>query len=110
MSNSKILTVIAIAALASGLGANASAETVWQKNHPARAEINHRLAHQDQRIKKEVREGEITHAQAAALHRKDRHIRREERSLASQRGGHLTGQEAHALNHQENAVSAQIGR
>ncbi|HVN98763.1 MAG TPA: hypothetical protein VMT49_01875 [Steroidobacteraceae bacterium] len=90
--------------------ATASAETAWQKAHPRRAEVNHRLANQDRRIHNEVKEGELTHAQAGALHKEDRQIRQEERDMASQNGGHITKQEQRTLNQQENAVSKQIGK
>jgi hypothetical protein len=109
MFNRKVIAVLAVAAFTSGFSVAASAETAWQKAHPARAEINHRLAHQDQRIDKEVREGEISHRQALNLHRKDHQIRREERAVARRHHGHLTGAEARAINRQENAVSKQIG-
>jgi hypothetical protein len=105
------VTSLALFAVASaGLMTNASAETQWQKDHPRRTEVNARLNNQDKRLHNEVREGEITRTQASALHREDHQIRREERSMASQNGGHITKTEQRALNQQENAVSAQIGK
>src|ERR1035441_7347972 len=47
----------------------------------------------------------ITKAQAAKLHHQDHQIRKEERIMASQNGGHITKQEQRTLNQQENAVS-----
>lgn len=85
-------------------------DTAWQKNHPRREEVNNRLANQDKRIATERKEGEITKAQAASLHREDRQIRQEERVMASHNGGHITKAEKKALNQQENAVSKQIGK
>jgi len=82
----------------------------WNKDHPRRAQVNKRLNNQNKRINKEVKEGEITKTQAAALHKEDRQIRREERAMASQNGGHITKQEQKTLNQQENAVSKQIGK
>jgi hypothetical protein len=90
--------------------ATANAETAWQKAHPRRAEVNHRLANQNRRIHEERKEGELSAAQAAALHKDDRQIRQEERDMASQNGGHITKQEQRTLNQQENAVSKQIGK
>nr|WP_244207874.1 hypothetical protein [Paraburkholderia hospita] len=52
----------------------------------------------------------MSHIQAMRLHRDDHHIRRDERLMASQDGGHITRQEDRALNQQENRVSRQIGR
>ncbi len=85
-------------------------DTAWQKNHPRREQVNDRLAKQNQRIKTEVKQGEISQPQAAALHREDRQIRKEERAMASQNGGHITRQEQKTLNQQENQVSREIGK
>ena len=90
--------------------AMAAPDTTWQKSHPRREQVNQRLAHQNARIKTEVKEGDLTKGQAAALHKDDRQIRREERLMASQNGGHITKQEQKTLNQQENAVSQKIGK
>lgn len=98
------------ATLISVLTGTAFAETTWQKNHPRREEVNQRLANQDRRIHNEVKEGEMSHAQAARLHRDDRKIRQEERDMAAQNGGHITKPEQRVLNQQENAVSHKIAQ
>lgn len=85
-------------------------EGQFDKTHPRRAEVNQRLNNQDKRINKEVKEGEMSKAKATRLHKNDRHIRKEERAMASQNGGHITKQEQKTLNRQENAVSKQIGK
>jgi hypothetical protein len=106
----KFLPTLALAALFTVAGAtDALAETQWQKEHPRRTEVNSRLQNQDHRINKEVRDGQISHRQAAALHRDDHQIRHEERDMAHQDGGHITRQEQRTLNHQENHVSHEIG-
>ena len=87
-----------------------AADANWKKDHPRRAEVNSRLNNQNQRINKEVKSGEITKGQAVKLHKEDRQIRKEERAMASQNGGHITKQEQKTLNQQENAVSRQIGK
>jgi len=102
------IALLAGAALAVCTAANA--ETAWQKAHPRRAEVNARLAHQNARIHNEVKEGEMSKAKAAKLHRQDRQIRREERAMASQNGGHITKSEQKVLNQQENKVSKKIGQ
>jgi hypothetical protein len=79
------------------------------RTHPRRAEVNHRLANQDRRINKEVKEGDLTKAQGAALHKDDHQIRQEERDMASQDHGHITKLEQKTLNQQENQVSKKIG-
>lgn len=88
----------------------AAADTPWQAHHPRREEVNNRLHRQNLRIRDERREGELTGAKAAALRQDDRQIRREERLMASQDGGHLTRTDQRALNQQENGVSGAIGR
>ena len=100
----------AVAALALSFAGTASAQTNWDATHPRRVEVNHRLANQDRRIHKEVRDGEMSHAEAARLHRDDHQIRQEERDMASQNGSHITRREDYALNQQENHVSRQIGQ
>ena len=86
------------------------ADTAWQKAHPRREQVNARLANQNRRIHQEVKEGDLSKAQAASLHKDDRQIRSEERAMASQNGGHITKAEQKVLNQQENAVSKQIGQ
>jgi len=94
-----------------GVASNALAdETQWQKDHPRRTEVNKRLANQNQRIKQERKEGEITKGQAQKLHAEDHAIRQEERAMASTNGSHITKAEQKALNQQENQVSKQIGK
>ena len=104
-------TILFTAALMLGSMAASSfaAEDKFDKTHPRRAEVNHRLDNQDKRIHHEVKEGEMTKAKAARLHKEDHHIRKEERVMASQNGGHITKQEQKKLNRQENAVSKKIG-
>lgn len=107
---SKIAALALVVGLTGAMASTAMADTTWQKNHPRREQVNQRLAHQNARIKTEVKEGDLTKAQAAALHKDDRQIRTEERLMASQNGGHITKQEQKTLNQQENAVSKQIGK
>lgn len=104
-----IITAASLAVIA-GAASSASADTRWQNRHPRREQVNNRLANQNRRIHQEVKEGDLTHAQAAALHRDDRQIRREERLMATQDGGHITRADQRALNQQENGVSRQIGK
>jgi uncharacterized protein HemX len=107
---SKAVAIAVITFFAVGIAGSAVAETQWEKDHPRRDQVNDRLKNQNKRIRKEVKEGEMTKAQAAKLHKDDRQIRQEERDMASQNGGHITKQEQRTLNQQENATSKQIGR
>jgi hypothetical protein len=101
--------VISFAVAGSAVSA-AFAETQWERNHPRRDQVNDRLANQNRRINRELKEGEITKHQANQLHGEDHAIRHEERTMAKFNGGHVTKGEQKALNQQENAVSHQIGR
>jgi hypothetical protein len=110
MSNSfgKIMAASAASMLLLVAAANA-ADATWAQKHPRRAEVNSRLANQNRRIHQQVKAGDMSKSQAAALHRNDHAIRQEERDMASQNGGHITKSEQHVLNQQENANSQQIG-
>jgi hypothetical protein len=87
--------------------ASASAAT-WNQTHPRRAEVNHRLAVQNARIRHGVKDGSITPQEAAQLHAEDRAIRSEERADAAQHDGHITKAEQHQLNQEENQASRDI--
>lgn len=113
-SKTKGITIMLATVLTGGFinntfAADEARDTNWQKTHPRREQVNERLANQNKRINKEVKEGDLTKAQAAKLHQKDRQVRREERLMASQNGGHITKQEQKTLNQQENAISKKIG-
>ena len=73
-------------------------EDHFDRTHPRRAEVNKRLKHQNKRIHREVKEGDMSKQDAAKLHKEDRGIRKEERTMASQNGGHITKQEKKTLN------------
>jgi hypothetical protein len=106
----RILVATVAAASLGALVAPALADTQWQKDHPRREQVNNRLKNQNQRIKQERKEGEITKGQAKQLHSEDHAIRQEERTMASTNGGHITKAEQKSLNQQENQVSQQIGK
>jgi Spy/CpxP family protein refolding chaperone len=110
MSFSLKRSLILASALAvlTAVAGTASADTTWQKNHPRREQVNHRLNNQDKRIHNDVKNGTLTKGQAAALHKDDHQVRQEERDMASQNGGHITKGEQKVLNQQENGISQQI--
>lgn len=107
--NKQLILGVVLSTLALASFAQAPVAT-WKQEHPRRAEVNQRLAHQNKRIHQEAKSGEISPAQAAALHQEDHQIRKQERTMASLDGGHITRAEQKALNQQENAVSQQIGK
>lgn len=104
----KTLIFAAATAMLAGVIGTASAETTWQKNHPRRAQVNHRLANQNRRLHNDVKDGTLTRGQAAKLHRDDRQVRQEERDMAHQNGGHITKPEQRVLNQQEKGISREI--
>ena len=69
-ANRKHLGYAAVLVALAGLAGTASAETTWQKNHPRRTQVNHRLDNQDRRIHQDVKNGTLTKSQAASLHHK----------------------------------------
>jgi hypothetical protein len=120
-SIARILTFAAVSVALGGLSGHALADTPtpatgpapatkFQATHPRRAQVNSRLNNQNRRIDAEVKDGQISKGQAAALHSEDHQIRTEERDMAGQNNTHITTQEQKTLNQQENAVSGQIGK
>ncbi len=105
----KTVTIVIATAAFAFTAANAMADTHFQKTHPWREQVNNRLSRQNARIHQQVREGELSHAQAARLHARDRSIRAQERRMAARNGGHLTKAQQKALNRRENNVSRKIG-
>ena len=106
--NRQQLSYAAVLVALAGLAGTASAETTWQKNHPRRTQVNHRLNNQDKRIHQDVKDGTLTKSQAANIHHEDHQVRQEERDMASQNGGHITKPEQRVLNRQENKISSEI--
>lgn len=108
-NRSNLVAGLLVGVLLIGAAGNAMADTKWQRHHPRREQVNGRLNNQNRRIHQEVKEGDLSHQQAAQLHKDDHQVRQEERAMASQNGGHITKQEQRTLNQQENGVSGQIG-
>ncbi len=104
----KIVSLIGTIGLVAGFAASAHAETHWQQTHPRRTEVNDRTALQRARVNEKVDSGKMTAAQGAQIKHEDHQIHQEERDMASQNGGHITKQEQHTLNQQENGISNQI--
>ena len=111
--NRKIPGVAAVMAALAGyagaaLAADGAGETIWQKEHPRRTEVNDRLKNQNRRIHQDVKDGTMTRNQGAADHAKDHQVRQEKRDMAWQNNGHITKTEQRALNQQENGISREI--
>lgn len=106
----KSATLFAIFGVCAMASMSSYADTKFQKDHPRREQVNSRLENQNDRINKEVKEGDMSKAKAAKLHKADKQIRQEERDMAAQNGGHITKQEQKTLNQQENMNSKKIGK
>jgi hypothetical protein len=108
----KLMSLPLLLALAFIAASSASvrAQDHFDKTHPRRAEVNHRLDNQHNRVKNGVKDGDLTKKQAHQIKREDRHIRREERHMAAKDGGHISKADQAKLNRQENHVSRQINR
>jgi hypothetical protein len=104
------LPMLLALALVAAYSAPARAEDHFEKTHPRRAEVNHRLNNQHKRVKDGVKDGDLSKKEAGHIHKEDRRIRREERHMAAKDGGHVTKADQRKLNRQENHVSRQINR
>jgi hypothetical protein len=101
--------MLAAVGLAMTLGAaDAASANVWQRNHPGRVEVNHRLGNINHSIFEARRHGDISYREARVLRRRDRDIRIQERVFARHNGGHLTRSEWARLNREENNVRHHI--
>ncbi|MDN7676728.1 hypothetical protein QZM22_30690 [Burkholderia oklahomensis] len=117
MNQKFTIGLLAVACLMSASSAMAARDWTewnhpyWAAGHPWRAHDNARINHQDWRINREFREGEIGWQQAAAEHQAVHSILAEERAYAWSNGtGRLNGWQQQQITRQLNATSWQIGR
>jgi hypothetical protein len=108
LRNSALITLASL--FIAGAAVPAFAESVWDRHHPRRDEVNDRISHQEHRITQERREGEISRGQARAMRGQLAGIRGQERYDARFNGGHITRYEQGQLNHELNHTSRGIGR
>ena len=103
-------TLLLALGLSTALGAatGASAETRFQATHPARAEVNMRLAKLNHKIVVQRREGRVGPLKAKLMRAELRSIRRQERINAFRHGTHLTRIEHRKLNREETLVGKQL--
>ena len=104
-----ITLVMSLAIIGASVSA-AVAETKWQNNHPGRTNLNAKLNNENRQIHQERKAGELTPAQANALHRDVHAVRQDERGMARQdhNNGHITGTQFKSLNQQNNTLNAEI--
>lgn len=100
----KIQTVVLTALLALVPVSSAFAQTTYGQRHSIRA----RQRHQQARINRGVRDGQITPNGAAHAEANQARIASEEHSMRSADGGHLTAQDRHTLARQQNRTSQGI--
>ncbi len=81
----------------------------FEHRHPRRDQVLDRTQRQNHRITHEVREGDLTHAQAHTLRLDDRSVRQQQRADARANGGYITRREQKNLNRKLNASSQRIG-
>jgi hypothetical protein len=55
MLNHNRVSFAAMLVSLAGLVGTASAQTTWQKNHPRRTQVNHRLAGQNKRVQQDAK-------------------------------------------------------
>jgi hypothetical protein len=103
-----LLTVVGV--LVAGLASPVFAESVWERNHPRRDQVNDRVANQFRRINQERREGELSRGQAQAMRLQERGVLAEERADARLHGGHITRVEQAQLNRDLNAIGHEFPR
>jgi len=101
-----IVTALSLGGLV--LASTGFAADQWQRNHPARTEVNQRIRRQDRRINQGLRHGQLNGAEAQQLRNEDRSIYDQEIQDANANHGHITGSERRQLNREENAESRQI--
>jgi len=104
----KALAYSLIAIVAVGSAAPAFAEGYWNRTHPRRAEVNHRIANQERQIRHDVRDGKLSRGQGRALMAQDRAVLADERADARLDGGHITRAEQRQLNGDLNAIHNEI--
>jgi hypothetical protein len=85
-----------------------TARNEWQRQHPLRVEVNHRIQHLGRSITEERREGQISAYRAHMLREHVRSLKAQERRVASRNGSHIGYAEQARLNREENNLRHHI--
>ena len=80
----------------------------FSRQHPRRAEIDRREEHQQERIRRGLRNGSLSPAEAQDLENQERAIRRQEHEEVRANGGSVTKHQAQQLNHEEDMLNREI--
>lgn len=102
------LLLIGLTALAAAAPSMAG-DRHFDYHHPRRDQVLDRTQLQNRRITHQVREGELTHAQAHRLRANDARIAGREQYLAGRNGGYITRRQQANLNRRLNGNSKRIG-
>jgi hypothetical protein len=81
----------------------------FDRHHPRRDQVMDRTQRQNHRITHQVREGDLTHAQAHALRHSDHAVAAQQRADARANGGYITRAQQKSLNQLLDSNSRQIG-
>ena len=81
----------------------------FDKHHPRRDQVLDRSQRQNKRITQQVRDGDLTHAQAHSLRQTDHAVATQQRADAAANGGYITKSQQKSLNQELNANGQQIG-
>ena len=106
------LLLVGLAALvvaAPGFARGDGRDHRFEAHHPRRDQVLDRSQFQNRRITRQVRAGELTHAQAHALRRNDARIAGREQYLARRNGGYITKKQQAHLNRRLDNNSKRIG-
>ena len=80
----------------------------FAKEHPRRAEVNKRVAHQKKQLNQQLKSGKITQAQYDTEMAKLKDVKQQERTDVKANGGHLTKTQQKGLNQELNATHQDI--
>jgi hypothetical protein len=92
--------------IVAGAATSASAETAWQRAHPLRVQVNHRINNLNRSIGYDRRSGRISASRAHFLHHRVHSIRMQESRVAYNHGSHIGFSQQERLNREETAVRA----
>ncbi len=95
---SAALVLPALAGRAATEAEHPEATGQFAKEHPRRAEVNHRVERQRHELNRQLKEGKITKEQYDAEMAKLKAIKTEEKTDAKANGGHLTQDQKKNLN------------
>lgn len=101
----KIVGLLALTSFL-GIAAIAKADKDFRQDHPRRSQINRRVKWQKHKVRKELREGEISKQQARQDIKQINAVKSQEKADVKANGGYLTKQQQQSLNQNLGADNA----